>query len=297
MINSAKVSLTSEENRYNSVFRALDYFTQDIVKIIDSIDLNEHRKNYILIKPNCVVTDVPLAATHPDALRAVLDFLEPIWSGRVILGEGAGIGNTMEAFKNYGYLDLKKNYPTLEFSDLNYADAIFIDIFDKHLKAQRIKIANTVAECPLRISVGPPKTHNEVVVTLSIKNMAVGSILKEDKENIHQGLKAINRSIATINQYTFPHVSVIDGWESMEGDGPSSGQKLNTHFAVVSNNPLAADCFVTELMGFNPLQIGYLNLLGAQNVLSNIEVLGKDPISFKFHFKPHHSYLEQIQWE
>src|SRR3990167_8162828 len=216
----AKAALCSEENRYRTVFRALGFFTQEIVKIIEKIDLKDHHKNYVVIKPNCVVTDNPLAATHVEALRAVLDFLAPIWSGRVVLAEGTGVGNTMAAFKNYGYLDLKKDFPKLEFSDLNYSNAIFIDVFDRDLNKQRIKIYNTIAESPLRISVGPPKTHDSTVVTLSIKNMAVGSILKEDKMKLCHEPRSINRSIAAINEYTLPHLAVIDGWESMEGRGP-----------------------------------------------------------------------------
>lgn len=293
----AKVSLTSEENRYQSVFRSLDFFTQEIVKIIDSIDINDHHKNYVLIKPNCVVTNNQLAATSAEAIRSILDFLEPIWQGRVILAEGAGMGNTMEGFRNYGYLELKKDYPNLEFSDLNFSNAIFIDIFDKNLKAQRIKISNTVAESPLRISVGPPKTHNATVVTLSIKNMAVGSILKEDKLNFCHQARSINRSIAAINEFTFPHIALIDGWQAMEGNGPDAGTKVETHYSICSNNPLAADCLAAKLMGFNPLQVGYLNLLGAEKIIDQIEVLGKEPAGFIRKFKPHPTYLKQIQWE
>lgn len=292
-----KVALTSEENRYQTVFKALDFFTQEIVQIIDKIDTSDTHKNYICIKPNCVVSTNQLAATHVDAIRAMLDFLEPIWQGRVILAEGADGGNTMEAFKNYGYLELKKDFPNLEFSDLNFSDAIFIDIFDRNLNKQRIKIANTMAESLLRISIGPPKTHNATVVTASIKNMAVGSILKEDRKKLCHEYKSINRSIAAINEYTFPHLAVIDAWESMEGNGPADGRKVTTHYCACSINALAADCLVTELMGFNPLQVGYLNLLGVDKIKDRIEVLGRDPLSFKRKFKPHQTYLEQIQWE
>ena len=293
----AKVALTSEENRYETVFRALDFFTQEIVKNIEKIDPNDHHKNYILIKPNCVVTNNPLAATHVDGLRAVLDFLEPIWQGRVVLAEGSGVGNTMEAFQNYGYLNLKKDFPRLEFSDLNYSNAIFIDIFDRELKKQRIKISDTLAESPLRISIGPPKTHNAAIVTLSIKNNAIGAILKEDKLKLCHDPRSLNRSIAAINEYTFPHLAIIDAWEGMEGNGPAEGKRVETRYCLCSANALAADVLATRLMGFNPLQVGYLNLLGEKELKDKIEVVGKESNSFYRQFKPHDTYLQQIQWE
>ncbi|KKQ90860.1 MAG: hypothetical protein UT15_C0003G0035 [Berkelbacteria bacterium GW2011_GWA1_39_10] len=292
----SKVALTSEENRYETVFKAIDYFKNDIQEKISRIDRDDHHKNYILIKPNCVVTDNPLAATHPDAILAVLDFLQPLWNGRIILAEGSGIGSTMEAFKNYGYLKLKTDYPNLEFSDLNYSNAIFIDIFNNNLQNQRIKISNTVHECPLRISVSPPKTHNSVIVTLSIKNMAIGSILTEDKEHLSHMPKSLNRSIAAINEYTFSHFAVIDGWQGMEGKGPDYGKKVDCRFAVASTDTLAADIIATQIMGFNPLEIGYLNFSGAQKIINNIDVLGRKPTDFQFHFKPHPTYKKQLEW-
>jgi len=148
----------------------------------------------------------------------------------------------------------------------------------------------------MRVSVGPAKTHDAVVVTLSIKNMAVGSILKEDKEKIHSGFRGINKSIAMLYEYTHPHLAIIDAWESMEGNGPYDGSKVETHFAVASTNALAADTLVSELMGFNPLQIGYLNMLGAESTKVQTEIIGQDRASFQFHFKPHKTYLEQISW-
>ncbi|MCL5407270.1 MAG: DUF362 domain-containing protein [Patescibacteria group bacterium] len=290
---SIKVGLASEKDRYQTVFRSLDYIFADITPQIYTLD---PEKDYIILKPNCIDTKKEAAVTSVEALTAVLDFIQPIWQGRIILAEGAGLGNTMEAFNNFKYLGLKNSFPNLEFLDLNFSDCICVEAFDQNLKPMQIKISNTVAEAPLRISVGPPKTHDSVIVTLSIKNMAVGSILKEDKMNIHQGIKAINRTIAAINKYTFPHLSVIDGWKSMQGNGPVDGEIIETHFAASSTNCLAADVLATQIMGFNPVQIGYLNYLGAADIINLIQTVGYNPNNFNFHLKPPPTYLEQIQW-
>lgn len=287
-----QVALASEEDRYKTVYKALDLIKDDLNQAIGQLNLEN---DYILIKPSCVVATAKQCATHPVALKALLEFLTPLWEGKVILAEGSS-ENTFEAFENYGYNQLKSEFPNLEFLDLNYSDCIYLNIFDKDLKPQRVRVANTVVEAPLRISVSPPKTHDSVIVTLSIKNLAVGSILGEDKGLIHQGPRAINRSLAEINKYTFPHLAIIDGWEGMEGRGPVSGRMLATHFAAASLNALAADVLVTKLMGFNPLQIGYLNLLGAEKIQEKIKVVGQDAGKFQFHFKHHPTYLEQINW-
>lgn len=291
--NFVKVSLASEKDRYQTVFKALDLIFPDISKRIYTLN---PKNDTILIKPNCIDTKKEAAVTHFDALKALLDFLQPIWPGKIIMAEGSGLGNTLEAFKNFRYLELKKIFTNLDFLDLNYSNAIFIDAFDKNLKPFKIRLSNTVAETPLRISIGPPKTHDSVIVTMSIKNLAVGSILKDDKIKIHQGPRAINKTIAAINEYTYPHLAIIDAWTSMEGNGPVDGKKIETHFAMASTNALAADVFCAERMGFNPLQIGYLNILGSQNIQPLIGTVGRKPEDFSFHFKHPDNYLEQIQW-
>ncbi len=287
-----EVALASEENRYQTVFKALDLIKKDINDALCQLD---PKKDYILVKPSCVVASTKGCATNVETLKAVLEFICSLWTGKIIVAEGSA-ETTMEAFKNYGYLNLKPEFPQMEFLDLNYADSIFVDILDANLERQKIRIANTVVQAPFRISVSPPKTHDSVIVTLSIKNMAVGSILGEDKSLIHQGPRAINRTLAELDKYTRPHLAILDGWQSMEGNGPVGGHLLDTHFAVASLNALAADVLTTELMGFNPLQIGYLNLLGAQKLAGLIKVTGQDPTPFHFHFKPHRTYLEQINW-
>src|SRR3990167_6914683 len=136
MADKIKVALTSAENRSETVFQALDFFKDELNRKIASLNPKE---DYILIKPNCVLTDNPNCATHLDALKTLLEFLIPLWSGRIILAEGSA-ENTFQAFQNYGYYELKKAFPDLEFLDLNYADAIFIDVFGRNLEPMTIRV-------------------------------------------------------------------------------------------------------------------------------------------------------------
>ncbi len=292
MKDSIKVSLTSEKDRYESVFKSLDLISGEINKAVGVLK----KDDYVFIKPNCVSASRQLSATHLDALKAVIGFIRALWPGKIIIAEGTASGTTMDAFIAYHYNQLPKEFDRVEFLDLNYSESVNINLLDAQGKTLPIKVAKTLINCPLRISVSPPKTHDQVLVTLSIKNMAVGPILKEDKEKIHQGYPAINRNIANLFKYTFPHLAVLDGWQAMEGNGPVSGNKVESRFVLSSTNALAADVLATEMMGFNPLQVGYLNLLGAEQIRPKIEVVGREVEAFRFHFKPHQTYLEQINW-
>jgi uncharacterized protein (DUF362 family) len=45
------------------------------------------------------------------------------------------------------------------------------------MRLKTVRLARPVVDCDFRISVGPPKTHNDVIVTLSIKNMVLGTLV------------------------------------------------------------------------------------------------------------------------
>src|SRR3989344_2687491 len=98
-----------------------------------------------------------------------------------------------------------------------------------------------------------------------------------------------------------PHLSVIDGTVSMEGEGPAFGTPKKTNFAVAGLDPLAVDSLVTSLMGFNLKDVGYLKLMDdnriGQGDLSKIVVLGEKPGKFQYRFKPHPTHKRQILWQ
>ena len=101
---SAKVALTSGDNRADLAFRALQTFSKEIRHSIGN--------RRVVLKPNNVLIDVPLTSTHVDTLEGVLEFLKSINKlGNVIIAESAANGPTLEGFDNYGYYRLISKYP------------------------------------------------------------------------------------------------------------------------------------------------------------------------------------------
>ena len=137
--------------------------------------------NRIVIKPNFVSTTIQPAATHVEAVRAVIDFLQERSKAPIKIAEGAALGDTFEGFRNFGYLDLKKDYSNLEFVDLNRDIFETVSLKDKAGNSHPFRIAQTILRSDLRISVTPPKTHDTVGVTLAIKNMLVGSLIRSTR--------------------------------------------------------------------------------------------------------------------
>jgi len=291
-----RVSLVHGENRKENIKNAVGLLSKEIKATLENKDI-------ILIKPNFVSTKIELAATNKDAVNGFLEFLKEndlLRNRKIIIAEGAALGETEDGFKNFGYYDLKKDYK-IEFLDLNKTDSYKIEIFDRNLNLIKINCAKIMIKDLNKnifyVSICPPKTHDTVIVTLSIKNIIVGS-LQNDKEKIHQSIKAINLTLAKIyKDYIRPDLSIIDGFVGMEGDGPVDGEPVEMKIALAGLNPIYVDSLMTYLMGIDPLSVGYLYYLGIKkDFLKDLEIVREDLEKYKRKFKLHRTANYQFKW-
>jgi uncharacterized protein (DUF362 family) len=330
---AATVGLIQGNDRYANLRAALDL-------VADDITFDGRRQ--VLIKPN-FVSQRPLAATHNDAMRAVLDFVRARYAGPVVVAEGAALVNTWQSFAHFGYEALVAPYD-VTLVDLNADDTVPVQVYDRHWQPRTLRLARTVVESDLRISVGPPKTHDTAIVTLSIKNMVMGSLINpmvaardlsrreslsaldkltpqwlrfsaladwamermaennlSDKFAMHQGYPVFNLNMAMLAPWVWPHVAVIDGFEAMEGPGPTKGDPVDWRVALVGTDALAVDALTARLMGFDPNEIGYLHYcqrleLGVADFTDITTVGNVKPDAVRRQFKPHPGYRRQLKW-
>jgi uncharacterized protein (DUF362 family) len=291
------VSMAREHNRYHSVIKALRLIQPDIAP-----SLSTPRR--ILIKPNFVFDHKQLCATHVDTTRAIIDFLPEHKPKDIIIAESSAQSAT-NAFKNYDYHPLASEYgiELIDLADDAYDEAtIFTRLTDGQFGTTTVRVAKTVLEADYRISPAVMKTHDTVIVTLSLKNIVMGSVL--DKQRMHQGYEAMNLNLYKIAKLVPVHLAVIDGWQAMEGNGPVRGTAVDMQTVLASTDFIAADVTGAELMGFTPESIGYLQYaagrygfqpLGVGNS-AEITVAGEPRDKLQRKFQPHDSYKEQLAW-
>jgi uncharacterized protein (DUF362 family) len=156
------------------------------------------------------------------------------------------------------------------------------------------------------------KTHNTVVATLSLKNMALGAPLhsprKEtrrwnDKRIYHGGVRQTHVDIALTAQRLQPFwgAAVLDGWEGMEGNGPNDGSLVPSRIAIASTDFLAADRVGVEVMGINPDWVAYLGFcatagLGQTN-LANLDIRGAQLAAVAKKYKMHGDLERELRWQ
>jgi len=314
------VSLTSGENRADMVFRALKPFSNQIKKAIGN--------RRVVLKPNNVLIYVPLACTHADALEGVLEFLRSINKvNNVIIAESSASGSTLEGFDNYGYSGLLSRYP-VKLVDLDsepFENMYVVD--EKDFKPHAVKVSRTILDPDSYvISVARMKTHNVVGATLSLKNIVFGSPIKDHgftlynedirfsskakeskpgsvsyKRLLHgNGYHAVNYNMAMLARKLHPALAVIDGFEGMEGNGPTLGTAISHKVCIASQDWLAADRVGIELMGIDFSRIGYLNhcrqMALGNGDLASIEIVGENLKDHILRYKLPDNFEKQGAW-
>jgi len=274
---------------YKGISRGVFFIPQNIV-----------RSKKIVVKINMVSPTNVLSMTPPDAVEFLLRVLREDYGygGEIIIAEGSA-GDTWLGFRRGGFDRIARKY-SAELFDIHEDDSYSIEVFDHKLETFEIPISKLLADSDALISICRAKTHDTVVVTLSIKNVAVGGIVGvNNRSKIHQGYRAINLNIAILGAIMFPDFAIVDGRIGMEGDGPVWGFEKAWGYVFSSRNALCLDAAVAESMGFNPTNIGYLYYLSRLGFgdIEHIELNGLSIEDIKTSFKPHRTYRKQLNWK
>jgi uncharacterized protein (DUF362 family) len=268
-----KVALVKGDDRKANIRQALEL-------VADDIDLKGRRP---VIKVNFVSTYNPLCATHPDAVRAVVEFLKDRGEKDIVVAEGATIGTSSRGFREYGYQGLTKEYD-VELIDLNEPDSFkVVYVIHPDMKPHPVKLAQTMVDRNnYVISVTRIKTHLQVGVTLTAKNVIMGSIVIMDKVRMHPseaGNRVLDYNLFNVMQHLHIDLGVLDGFEGMEGNGPVNGEPVDHRVALAGTDYVAVDRVGTEVMGVDFDNVRYLNFLWdwgfGEGDLSKIEVIGE----------------------
>jgi uncharacterized protein (DUF362 family) len=307
MNKRSAVSLIRGEDRRANVFEALKAIDEQIVPELK-------RKKYVVIKPNNVSTIAQLASTHADTLRGIMDYLSTRFKGPVIIAESSA-GDTMQGFENFKYNRVASEYAANKVSllDLN-AEARYevLPVLDENLHLTPVRLAARLLDPEaFVISAGVLKTHNVVVATLGIKNMCLGAPLHQapkeakrwnDKRKYHGGVRQTHYDIMLTAQRLSKNwnLSVIDGFEGMEGNGPSSGTPVPSRLAIASTDFVAADRVGVEAMGVNAGWPGYLIYCWQAGVgqydIRQIDIVGENIAAVRKSYKLHGDLDRELQW-
>jgi uncharacterized protein (DUF362 family) len=307
--DKSEVSFQTGKERREMVAKALEPFRKEVEKGI--------KGKRVVIKANAGLVKPEYAnySSHPDQLRGILDFLAPIHDREIVIMEGcaAVYMSALDGFENYGYLPLAKEYKKIKFVDSNDTPFTQRWIYSGRHHPEPIEIINLFTDPDVYlISAARMKTHNAVVGTYSLKNCAMGSPVchwrekRNEKSKMHggdgsSGGRELSYNLFLVAQMGVqPDLAIIDGVQSIEGDGPWDGTVVDHGVVLASTDFVAADRMASELMGIDPMYMKYLDWCGQAGMgnfdLEKIKVNGPDWKQHVIKYKMNSNFDWQVAW-
>lgn len=297
----SEVSFVSGTDRREMVYQALLPFKERIEK-----DIQGRR---IIVKPNFVGTRNPLCATHVDAVRGLLDFLKPVYKEKIIIGESSAVEVTSNGYDNYGYRPLEREYNVtlVDFNERSATKSVWVT--DRNIHPARIQVISEFLD-PKNyfISITRLKTHDTVVATMGLKNILMASPVSQYngrryKRTVHGGgPRWLHYNLFLLAQLMRPQLTVLDGLEGMQGNGPVRGIPIEHGVALAGTDVLAVDSIGAQLMNIPLENIGYLNYCGNAGLgvidRSKIAIIGdKNPKDYVKKYRLPDGIERQLEWK
>ncbi len=272
----------------------------------------ELRNRPVLIKPNLVLSQCPAGVTHADSVRALIGVLRDLTDAPISIGESPASGDAPKCFERYGYGPLAKDLG-VALVDLNARPVREVDgmgLAGGGTSGVRM-IADLLDPGPFIVSICRPKTHDNVVATLTLKNLVMAAPVvrpgASDKLVMHGNVSTdplyaeiLTRNMFAVSDRLRPDLAILDGVEGMEGNGPCGGPAVRHGFAAAGFDAIAVDSVGARLMGIDPRHLPYLRWCGDAGLgafdAAAISIDGPDPGGLVRRYKPHEFFEREILW-
>ncbi|MGQ9640723.1 MAG: DUF362 domain-containing protein [Candidatus Bathycorpusculaceae bacterium] len=226
----------------------------------------------ILIKPNYINSKHPSTGITTDSrvIEGVVKFLKEGGAENIVIGEGSGWADTLEAFRVAG-IDAVAERWNVKLVDLNRDE--FVEVHPPNpFSLKKVKVAKTALQSII-ISVPKLKLHRIATVTLGLKNM-MGALAS--KGVMHNG--RLSENIADLTSVLKPSLTVIDGIIAGEGH-ETSGNPVEMDLVVAGVDSVAVDAVGAAIMDVNPKEVKHLVLAEKKGLgtcdLNKITILGE----------------------
>lgn len=244
----------------------------------------------VVITCNMVNMNPPEKAVivGPEALRELIHFFKEKNPKKLVVASGSGGANTLDVLKSFGYDKMLKE-EQINFVDLNSGPYIDLIIGGKIVK--QTKINSLLNEATIMVSFTQLKTHEEAVISASIKNVA----LSWPPAEIH-GYPKINKGIhEELHDFIFSmaknipiDLAVVSISPAMVGTGPSKGIAIRSDMVIASFDAVACDTIGARLLGFRPQAVGYLYRCIKEKIgigcIENIDIKGQKLVDMEKEF-------------
>jgi len=240
----------------------------------------------VALKPNVVTGRVtsPGVTTDKRVVKAMIRLCQEAGAGRVMVVEGAGyFTETAKALELSGIKDMAEEMGA-EVVDVDRSELVTLKV-PRPLITDEVRVSRKFMEADVRINLPVMKTHDQLLVTLGVKNLK-GIMPKQMKRRFHA--IGVVKGIIDLNKAVPLDLTVLDAIVAMEGLGPSFGPKVELDTVVASRDVWALDRVASRMMGFAPEELDYLMEAaehGLYDPADEPEVFGEPLTSYTYRFE------------
>jgi uncharacterized protein (DUF362 family) len=198
----------------------------------------------ILLKPNLISAAAPaLACTDAEFIAGVAAwFLDH--GARVRIGDSPAFGTALRAMQRHGI--------ATALAGMAVTPVEFITSVERRLSCGlTVGIAAESLDCDLLVNLPKIKAHNQMYVTLAVKNI-FGIVLGMRKAMLHMQEGGTHRRFADIIldliELLPPHLTIVDGVVAMHRRGPVDGTPLRLGCIAAAADPAALDTALLDVL-------------------------------------------------
>ncbi len=256
------------------------YAVEEAIDLLGGIKRVTAGKHRILLKPN-LVGESPTYTTKPVVIRTLAALLQGAGK-EVTIGEGSAAAGgfnwrdgiqyrtrkreildpmQQRVFDQLGYTDLARSLhvPLL---NLHSGDLVEVPLANG-LVFDRLTLHRALVDTDMLVSVPMMKTHMLATVTLGMKNLIglyPGTVYYSVRSWLHQHAAekrspGVAYEILDMMRANKLGLTVIDGSQAMEGNGPAAGDVVDMGLIIAGTNPLATDMVGAAAMGIAPPEV------------------------------------------
>ena len=237
----------------------------------------------VLLKVNLIgpKTAESAAVTNSEFVRALTRILKSkgciVWIGDSAGGAIAGIAPTAKALITSG---LEKVAAEEGAVIKNFDREGVVEVVPVSMKDEKMYIAKPLFDADVVINLPKVKTHSAGIYTGAVKNLfgCIPGLRKAKYHKMAPDPRDFGNIIVDIHKAVKIKLNIMDGIESMQGEGPTAGEVYKSNKILISDDPLALDTIAVNMLGIKVEDVPILFTAQKRNLgetrIEDIEIVG-----------------------
>ncbi len=227
---------------------SVEKFVRDTIGVLDPEAVMFRPGHKVLLKPNLLKGFKPerCVTTHPVVVEAVCRVLKDFSVGQIVISDSPALGSLSTVADKAGYGLLGKKYGV---QILPLTDPV---PFENEEQVPHLKIAGCLQHYDRIVNLPKVKSHCQMTLTLSIKNL-FGLVIGKRKPVLHCLVKndkiKFGKMLIDIARHVNPCLTIADGIQAMQGQGPLNGTAYPLGVLGASTDMTALDRVFADLLG------------------------------------------------